>query len=97
MMMGAPKSELMVLIGSVYVGICETISQRSINTAPINTVAGINIRCEEVLKMPRAICGTAIPTKPIGPVKAVIEPARILVSTTISVRKRMIETPKPFA
>ena len=95
--MGAPNSALIVLIGNVYAGICEIISQNNISEAPQRTVAGINILWLEVRKSPRAICGMATPTKAIGPVKAVIPPASNPVAITIKNRVRTIETPNPRA
>ncbi len=94
---GAPKSELMVLIGSVYVGICETISQISKSEAPVRSVAGSKILWLDVRKIPRAICGTATPTNAIGPVNAVMPPASKPVAITIQNRVRITETPKPCA
>jgi len=42
-MTGAPNNELIVLIGNVYVGICEIISQTSNKDAPQSMVAGKRI------------------------------------------------------
>ena len=87
----------MVLMGKVYVGICEIISQTSNNDAPNSTHAGNKIRCNEVRNTPRAICGMATPTNAIGPVKAVIPPAKSPVASTIKKRVLVIEIPKPRA
>jgi hypothetical protein len=49
-------------------------------------VAGINILCIDVLKIPRAICGMATPINAIGPVNAVIPPANNPVDSIIKKR-----------
>lgn len=36
-------------------------------TAPVSMQAGMTVLCDEVQKMPLAICGATIPTKPRGP------------------------------
>ena len=73
------------------------ISQIKIRAAPIKMDAGISILWTELLKIPRAICGTAIPTKAMGPVKAVMLPANMPVAITIKILVLFILTPKAFA
>lgn len=62
--------------------------------APINTLAGTNVKWLLVLNNKRAKCGTTIPTKPMGPQKAVTAPASIPAITIIMRRKRTMFIPK---
>ena len=79
--MGAPKRDVTALIGSVPLNIdnWDTISQINKIVEPQRIDAGNMIFTLEVLNTPRAICGTVIPIKPIGPVKAVAVPAKTAV------------------
>ena len=83
--MGAPKIEVTAFIGSVKLnpGICEIKSQTNINKAPINKVPKNKVLCKLVLKSIFAKWGTARPTNAIGPAKAVMLPAKILVEKSI--------------
>lgn len=58
-------------------------SQISINIAPERPTAGSSILWSEVFKKSLVKCGTAKPTKAIGPAKAVIAPAKIQVAKMI--------------
>ena len=82
-----PRIAVTELIGRVplYVGSCEIISLIKTNIAPMIADAGIRILWSAVLNSIRAMCGTIIPTKPIGPQNAVIEPARIPVLVKIKI------------
>ena len=64
-------------------GICEIASQISIIEAPKTNVLQYNTEWSLVLNINFAIWGTAKPTKAIGPAKAVILPAKILVAKMI--------------
>ena len=83
--MGAPKIEVIAFIGKVksIPGICEMVSQHNINKAPINMVAQNNMPWLLVWNTNFAKCGTANPTKAIGPANAVMLPARRLVAKMI--------------
>ena len=85
---GAPKRALTVEMGSGYVKSEQSTSHTSNRHAPISTQAGMVTRWFEVLKMPRAICGTATPINAIGPQKAVTPPASNPVAITMNRRVR---------
>ena len=69
------------------------ISPTSNIATPDNTVAGKSVRWLAVRNNIRAMCGTAIPTKPIGPQNAVTVPASRVVELSIMFREREILTP----
>ena len=81
MTMGEPIMAVMALTGNTVwlPGTCEMMSQTSIKIPPINAEVGTNMRWSDVFRKLRERCGTAMPTKPIGPQKPVIAPAKILV------------------
>ena len=81
----------MVFIGSVKA--LATISLASIIIPPTKIVAGSRMRWSALRIIIRAICGAAIPTKPIGPQKAVIVPAKRVVEESISMRVRRVFKP----
>lgn len=81
MTIGAPKIEVMALIGKLYSlpGSWAIVSQRSSNMAPTRAEAGNKTRWFEVVNINLDRCGTANPTKAIGPENAVMTPVRRLV------------------
>ena len=86
-----PIKAVMVLIGRVkYLAM---MSPTSIITTPRSIVAGSNTRWSAERNIIRAMCGTAIPTKPIGPQNAVTVPASSVVDRSIRVRVREIFSP----
>ena len=86
-----PINAVMVFIGNTkYLA---KISPTSIITTPDKIVAGRSVRWSAERNNIRAMCGTAIPTKPTGPQKAVIVPAKRVVEARISVRVRDIFKP----
>ena len=97
MIIGAPNKALIVDIGSGYVNRLHNISQISSKLDPTNAVAATVVRWFEVWNKPRAIWGTATPTKAIGPQKAVIPPAKRQVAITIILRVLSILTPNALA
>lgn len=97
MIIGAPISDERVDIGSGYVHSDERMSQTSNKFAPINAQAGSVSRWFVVWNSPRAICGTATPTKAIGPQKAVIPPTSSPVANTIAQRMDETRMPNPCA
>ena len=96
---GAPKIDVIALIGKVKSkpGNCETVSQSSIITAPSKMVAKNKVLWLLVWKTNFEICGTAKPTKAIGPTNAVILPAKIPVAIKIKLRCFLMLMPKLFA
>ena len=70
---GAPTIEVTALMGSdaSYPGNLEIKLHPKVRAAPIRTTAGNKTPWFEVRKKVLAICGTAKPTKAIGPVNAV--------------------------
>ena len=70
-----------------------TMSPTSIITTPESMVAGSNTRWSAERNSIRAMCGTAMPTKPIGPQKAVIVPAKSVVAVSTTVRVRFMLSP----
>ena len=85
---GAPKRAQIAFIGKMYpeFGSWEMMSHNSNNPAPHSIEAGKTTECLDDLNIPLAICGTAIPMNPTGPVKAVAAPANKLVATMIHSR-----------
>ena len=82
---GAPNSDVIAFIGSVnsLVGSCAIMSHINKTIAPIIATAGNNILWFELENDILAMCGTAKPTKAIGPEKAVITPVKRLVISKI--------------
>ena len=82
---GAPKIEVIALMGKMVSvpGNWLMVSQNNKVMAPNNTVAKNKIWWLAVLKINLAMCGTANPTKAIGPAKAVTLPANKLVAIII--------------
>ena len=78
MMMGEPNRAVMELMGRMpcVAATCEMMSQASMMVVPHKMAAGMMVRWSDVRKIPRAIWGTVIPMKAIGPVNAVEVPAR---------------------
>ncbi len=74
-------------------GTCAIASQHKRMMLPHKKTAGIIKRWSAVAMNCRTICGTARPIKAIGPVKAVMLPAKILVAITSIKVVRFIETP----
>ena len=70
-----------------------TISPTSNIVTPESMVAGRSMRWSAERNNIRAMCGTAMPTKPIGPQKAVIVPASNVVEMRIRLREREILSP----
>ena len=93
--MGIPKRAVTEFIGKVvlYPGIREIISLNNIIIEPIRIEPGIKKLWFVVLNIIRVKWGTAIPINPIGPQKAVIVPARMLVLIKTKIRDNLIFTP----
>ena len=68
-------------------------SQKRQNTAPPRKQAGITRIGFAVFRRLFISCGTAIPTKEIGPAKAVTQAESTLESRISSTRNRLIFTP----
>ena len=81
-------TDVIALIGNVKScpGTCAITSQNNITIAPIKSVLQNKIKWLLVWKTSFAMCGTANPIKAIGPAKAVMLPAKILVA--IMIKKR---------
>ena len=71
-----------------------TRSQKTQNTAPHTKEAGTMRMGFEDLRSIRHMCGTAMPTKEMGPAKAVTQAERTLERRMSSTRKRLTLTPK---
>ena len=81
----------MVFIGSVkYFAI---ISPTSNIATPESMVAGRRMRWSAERNNIRAMCGTAMPTKPIGPQNAVTVPAKRVVEIRMRLREREMLSP----
>ena len=52
----------------------DSISDITASVAPHSMLPGRTVRCDEVPESHLAACGATIPTKPIGPQKAVTAP-----------------------
>ena len=96
---GAPNKEVIAFIGNVNsdVGNCAIISQINNTIAPVIAVAGISVLWLDVVKINLVICGTANPTKAIGPENAVITPVNKLVIIKIIILLFLMLIPKLFA
>src|SRR6218665_639763 len=83
---GAPIIEVIALMGKVNSkpGICENVSQINIIVAPIKSVPANKILWLLVRNNNFPRCGTANPIKAIGPAKAVMLPASMLVANMIT-------------
>ena len=99
MMMGEPNRAVMELMGRMpcVAATCEMMSQASMMVVPHKMAAGMMVRWSDVRKMPRAMWGTVIPMKAIGPVNAVEVPARSAVDRMAQMRVRDTDTPNPAA
>ena len=86
-----PMSAVSVLTGSA--SCFEQRSQPSSIAAPSSIEAGMSTRWSALAKSIRAKCGTASPTKPIGPQKAVTVPDSNVVARKINVRVRPTFSP----
>ena len=84
---GMPRREHIALTGSISA--FEIMSQASMTAAPVMAEAGRSTRWSLSSKIRRATWGIAMPMKPIGPQKAVTEPARRVVDMKISVRQQI--------
>ena len=92
---GAPKIAVTVLIPS-SVGAIQVLASRSQNrqnTLPPKKHAGIMSNGFVVPNSLRISCGTAIPTKEIGPANATIHAESTLDNTTRRIRRVLIFTP----
>ena len=92
---GAPKIAVTELIlistgANIHRAIRSQIRQ---NNPPPKNEAGIIIYGLSVLKVIRIKCGTAIPTKEIGPAKAVTQADNKLEITISDICKALTETP----
>ena len=96
---GAPKMEVTVLIfSSVGAKAVRAIRSQSIqNTPPPRNVAGMTTRGLEVFRLCFIRKGTAMPTKEIGPAKAVTVAERMLESRMRAVRNTLMFTPMLWA
>ena len=93
---GAPKMAVTVLILS-SVGAIQVLASRSQNrqnTLPPKKHAGIMSNGFVVPNSLRISCGTAIPTKEIGPANATIHADSTLDNTTRRIRRVLIFTPR---
>ncbi len=97
--MGAPNKEVIALIGRVYslFGSWAILSQINMIMAPEIATAGSNVLWFEVLNTNLVKCGTANPTKAIGPEKAVITPVSKLVATKVICLVFLMLTPMLLA
>ena len=92
---GAPNTAVTVLILS-SVGdkiFLANKSQNRQNTLPPKKLAGIIMIGLLVLKSFLIRCGTAMPTKDIGPANATIHADRMLDNITMPTRKALVLTP----
>ena len=71
MMTGTPIIAMELAIGRGEDVARESRSAAIAVMAPVRSDAGRITRCDEVLNIPRAMCGATIPAKPIGPQNAV--------------------------
>lgn len=78
MIMGTPTIAIVLATGSTFGDAWEIRSAVTAVTAPARSEAGSIVLCADVLKMPLAMCGATIPTKPRGPQNAVTVAARRL-------------------
>lgn len=92
---GAPINDESALTGKTYPspGSWEKISHNSTNTAPQSIQQGVSKRWTEVCRSPLTMCGTAMPIKPIGPVKAVVAPVNNVAERIIIQRILRTSTP----
>ncbi len=93
---GAPKMAVTVLMLS-SVGAIHFLARRSQNrqnTLPPKKHAGIMSNGFVVPNSLRISCGTAIPTKEIGPANATIHAESTLDNTTRRIRRVLIFTPR---
>ena len=96
---GAPKSEVIALIGRMASepGSCAIISKIKSKAAPSRMTMGVSSRWLAVLKSILPMCGTANPIKAIGPQNAVTVPANRLVLIMIKVLDRWRFKPEETA
>ena len=94
-----PIREVIAFMGMTYplLGSWEMMSLSSIMHAPSNSECGMIFRWMDVSRSRRLTCGTAIPTKPIGPVNAVDTPVRNTVSPISMSRLFLTSTPTDCA
>ncbi len=71
---GMPMMAIVLPTGRGVANTWENMSASSDRQVPTVRVAGITLRCMEEPMARRAMCGATIPTKPIGPQKAVTAP-----------------------
>ena len=72
-------------------------SQARQNTLPVRKVAGMSTMGREVRKIRRVMWGTAMPTKEMGPAKAVTQADRMLDRRIRATRKPLTLTPMLLA
>ena len=96
---GDPIIEVTAFIGNVksLPGNWAMISQNNKIIAPSKIVLQNKVKWLLVWKINFAMCGTANPMNAIGPTKAVILPAKMLVAIMISIRVLLKFIPKLFA
>lgn len=99
MTIGAPKMEVMALMGKLYSlpGSWAIVSQRSSSIPPTRAAAGNKIQWFEVVNSNFDRCGTAKPTKAMGPANAVMTPVRRLVHMSTRYRVFFMSTPMLIA
>ena len=91
---GAPMSEVMMLIGKVPFGkIWEIHKNRSIDKTPVRITKIYNCMISVRLNKIRQMCGMASPINATGPTKAVAEAVKIAEEIKISQRVFLMFTP----
>ena len=96
---GAPNTEVTVLmVSSVGANAVRAMrSQARQNTLPVRKVAGMSTMGRDVRKSMRVIWGTAMPTKEMGPAKAVTQADRMLDRRISATRNPLMLTPMLLA